>query len=72
MFQHASKGILCFVHGDDFVCVAERSSLRWMEEVLKGRFGVKTQAVGKRAAAGETQEARILNRVIRVTESSWE
>ena len=43
-----------------------------MKEKLKGRFEIKTTTVGRKEEEGEVKEARILNRVIRVTDGCWE
>ena len=43
-----------------------------MQKQLRIRFVIKTSVVGRKAAGGEVQEARILNRVIRVTDDGWE
>ena len=43
-----------------------------MRESLKARFEVKTSIIGRKEVGGEAQEARILNRVIRVTKNGWE
>ena len=72
MFYHPGRGIACLVHGDDFVSVGEHVDLDWMKEKLKERFEVKTKLVGGEATQGEVREARILNRIIRRTESGWE
>ena len=72
MFMYADRSIVCLVHGDDLVSVGSRSDLQWMKERLAGRFEVKTQMVGPRADLGDVSEARILNRVIRVTPQGWE
>ena len=72
VFTHYEKGIRCLVHGDDFVCLAATDQLEWMRERLRARFEVKTSMIGRKEAGGEAQEARILNRVIRVTQNGWE
>ena len=67
MYHHPSKQIRCLVHGGDFVSVGVPGSLRWMKDKLSARFEIKTTAVGTKEQDGEAREARILNRVIRVT-----
>ena len=67
-----SKQTRCLVHGDDFVSVGDPESLKWMKDKLSGRFEIKTTTVGTEEKEGEVREARILNRVIRVTDEGWE
>ena len=72
MFQHESKQVRCLVHGDDFVCVGEPADLKWLRTKLGVRFKIKSSMVGMNAQDGEIREARILNRIIRVTPQGWE
>ena len=72
MFQHKSRQIRCLVHGDDFVSVGQPEELKWMRAKLSQRFEIKTSMVGMNTHDGEIKEARILNRVIRVTSQGWE
>ena len=62
--------MLCLVHGDDFVCVADSDDLKWLKSQLSERFEIKTKLMGPKE--GESREERILNRVIRVTKQGWE
>ena len=71
MYQHVSRKIRCLVHGDDFVCVGRPEDLKWLKAKLSVRFEVKTTTVGPNVQDGEVREARILNRVIRVTPRGW-
>ena len=71
IFQHEERRISCLVHGDDFVSVGSRADLAWMKEKLQKRFEVKTELVGGKPEEGDAQEARILNRIIRVTPQGW-
>ena len=43
-----------------------------IQEKLKERFEIKSTTVGTNQSAGEVREARILNRIIRITEEGWE
>ena len=43
-----------------------------MKAKLNARFEIKTTTVGPNTNEGEVQEARILNRVIRITPQGWE
>ena len=72
MNPHPHKQILCLVHGDDLVSVGCPEQLRWLKETLTRRLEIKTTTVGRRESEGELEEARILNRVIRVTKDGWE
>ena len=72
MFHHPQKRLLCLVHGDDFVSVGALGQLRWMKEKPKARFEIKSTTVGSNEEEGEVKEARILNRVIRITCDCWE
>ena len=40
--------MLCLVHGDDFVCVADASHLAWLKNQLRERFEIKTKMMGLR------------------------
>ena len=58
------------IHGDDFVTTGKRADVKWFKELLSKRFDIKTAVVGRQE--GEDKEARILNRLIRVTDDGWE
>ena len=60
------------VHVDDSVCAGSIEDLRWFKERLKEWFEIKSATVGADRSAGEVGEARILNRIIRVTGEGWE
>ena len=70
MYHSPERGMLCLVHGDDFVCVGEAEDLQWLEKRLKERFEIKSKTMGLKD--GESREERILNRMIRVSEHGWE
>ena len=70
VYFHPQRNIMTLVHGDDFITVGKREQVLWFRGVLECRFELKTKIIG--AGAGEAQEARVLNRVIRVTSSGWE
>ena len=59
-----------FLHGDDFASVGNREALRWFREKMEQRFEIKSSVVG--TGFGEVQEARVLNRIIRITDKGWE
>ena len=60
------------VHGDDFIGVGERPHIQHFRKQLAHRFTVKDQIVGNRKDLKEENEARILNRVVRITSTGWE
>ena len=67
VFFNAGTKTRCVVHGDDLVSAGRSEDLKWLKEQLKERFDIKTTTVGHKEEEGEVQEARIPNRVIRVT-----
>ena len=69
-FLHRTRGIKCLVHGDDFVSSGGREALEWMRGKLSERFEIKTKKVG--LGPQEVKEARVLNRVLRVSDRGWE
>ncbi len=54
----------------DFVTTGSRIHPEWFRQKLLARFEIKTKVVGR--GKGEVHEARILNRIIRVTPQGWE
>ena len=58
------------VHGDDFISSGCTQGLKLLEERLGKRFEIKTSIVG--TGVDQVKEARVLNRVIRITEHGWE
>ena len=72
-FYHSEKGMQAVVvHGDDFVSGGEKGQLLWLDKQMKLSFELKTEILGP--DKGETQEVRILNRVLRWEDAgiSWE
>ena len=59
-----------FLHGDDFASVGHRAALKWFLQKLESRFEIKTSVIG--TGVGEVREARVLNRILRITELGWE
>ena len=70
VFDHPSRGIFTLVHGDDYASAGDGKQLRWLQVELEKKFDLKTVVVGPEQ--GDQQEAKILNRVIRVTQEGWE
>ena len=67
---HPKWKLRTLVHGDDFVPVGFRSSMKEMRAALEKRFEIKTAVIG--TGKEEESEGRILNRIVRVTEDGWE
>ena len=72
LFYHERSGPEVLVHDDDFVAVGRRQEVEQFKSQLSKRFTVKNKVMGSRADLGEVQEARVLNRIIRVKETGWE
>ena len=56
---------MTLVHGDDCVTVGCLEQVKWLEEELSKRFEMKTTRLGDEPEC--QQEARVLNRIVRVT-----
>eukprot|EP00974_Lingulodinium_polyedra_P040502 3889576-Lingulodinium_polyedra.AAC.1 len=59
------------VHGDDFISVGGRKELKEFKGLLEKRFEISTKVIGKMVEQGEVQEAKVLNRVIRIDREGW-
>ena len=70
LYSHSDRNVRVLLHGDDFASVRNREALRKFKAKMEQRFEIKTSVIGTRS--GEAQEARVLNRIIRVTENGWE
>ena len=70
VYHNKECGLISLVHGDDFITVGNRKNIRWFKNNLEHRFEIKTKIIGQ--GEGEDQEARVLNRIIRVTPEGWE
>ena len=70
LYIHPQWGIRTLVHGDDFVSTGDRGPMARFRAALEARFKIKTQVLG--AEADEMDEARVLNRIVRITENGWE
>ena len=71
LYYHPTWSIQTLVHGDDFISVGHREGMAEFRRRLEERFKTKSQLVGARAGE-ECTEARVLNRIIRVTPQGWE
>ena len=70
LYTHAAKRVQAFLHGDDFASAGNRVALKWFLQKLESRFEIKTSVIG--TGIGEVREARVLNRILRITELGWE
>ena len=70
VYVNEQRQVLTIVHGDDHLRTGPVESLRWLEEKPKGEFEVKTNILGKHREL--EKGALVLNRVLRITDSSWE
>ena len=66
-FHHQKKQIAMTVHGDDFTACGSDQDLTWLSAKFKEKFEVKVQILGP--GSEHEQEVRILNRIVRWTES---
>ena len=67
-FHHEGRNLHVVVNGDDFTCLGPKQDINWYEGELASRFEIK-----RRGHIGESDgcipEIRILNRILRLTES---
>ena len=68
-YYNKGRNLRVLVHGDDFVTSGERPDIRWFQGVLEERFEISTKVIGD--GPGELSSAKVLNRVISVSESGW-
>ena len=62
-FTHRTRRVHLTVHGDDFAVVASAKQIAWLGEAMKKRYELKMEVLGPNA--GQTEEVRVLNRIIR-------
>ena len=70
LYTNVAKKVQVFLHGDDFASVGTRVALKWFLQKLESRFEIKTSVIG--TGIGEVREARVLNRILRITEHGRE
>ena len=70
LYWHRRWNIQTLIHGDDFVSVGNRDDIRKFKQNMESRFEIKTTIVGE--APQESQEGRVLSRIIRITNDGWE
>ena len=71
LYHHPAWKISTLVHGDDLVSTGGCENMKKFRKVLEKRFKIKTQVVGD-GEGDELVEARVLNRILRVTPAGWE
>ena len=70
VFRHPKRRITTLVHGDDYASSGRGPELAWLESELKKKFEIKTTVVSLESR--DASEAKILNRIVRVTQKGWE
>ena len=58
------------MHGDDYVSAGNTSDLDWLEAELSKAYEIQTQRLGE--GNNCQQEGKVLNRILRCENSSWE
>ena len=69
-FGTPKRCIRTLVHGDDYVSAGDGADLDWLEIELGKAYEIQTQIIGK--GAGCQPEGKVLNRILRCGDSSWE
>ena len=67
VFWHKDRQVKTLVHGDDYVSSGSIDAMSWLESELGKAYEIKTQKLG--AADGYKAEGKVVNRLIRKTES---
>ena len=70
LFHNKSVGVSIMVHGDDFVAVGPKQHLAATRKTLEDKYKLKVDLLGTQQ--GESNEMRILNKVVRATASGIE
>ena len=70
VYHHKMYGIMTLVHGDDYYSAGPRSNLLWLKAKFTEAYEIKSQHVGNHKEC--VKEGKVLNRVIRCTESGFE
>ena len=70
IYEHKKNNIKMMVHGDDFMGVCRREEAAWLKGELEGRFTAQVEVGGH--GKGDSQEIKMLNRIIRATPEGWE
>ena len=72
LYHNPITGVRVMVHGDDFVAVGRRDKVQAFRKQVAARFTIKDKVIGLRPDLKEEAEARILNRIVRITPQGWE
>ena len=70
LFRHQQQQVSIMVHGDDFIAVGPAENLKTTRAALEGKYKIKVEVLGDKKE--ESQELRILNKVVRLTEAGIE
>ena len=70
VFVHRERNIRVLVHGDDYFSSGLSDDLDWLQSQLEERFEIKTQRISGKS--DHDKEGKILNRVVRWTQSGYE
>ena len=70
LFYHKARDVAVMVHGDDFVAVGDPKYLAETEAALSKKYKIKTEMLG--ADEGDLKEIKVLNKIIRLTDSGLE
>lgn len=69
-FHHKERNIRTYIHGDDYVSVGTDHDLKWLRKRIEEKYELKTQVLGP--TKGDSQQVKVLNRVLRWTEQGIE
>ena len=69
-FAHRARRVHLTVHGDDFTVVASAKQIAWIGEAMRKRDELKMEVLGPNAR--QTEEVRVLNRIVRWTRTGLE
>ena len=69
-FTHQARRVHLTVHTDAFTAVASAKQIAWPGEAMKKKYELKMGVLGPNA--GQTEEVRVLNRIIRWTRTGLE
>ena len=70
MFWNPERQTKTLVHGDDYVSAGDEESMKWLEDELAKAYEIQSQKLGM--SKDFHQEGKVLNRIIRCTDSGWE
>ena len=70
IYYHPQRQLRTLVHGDDFMTTGSREAAKWFKKQLDSRFSVSSVVVGN--GVDEVPEARLLGRLVRLTDRGWE